>query len=158
VAGCNSPTNQEAKATEETVTALQPGEYELAWSAIKLDSTDHTTPATKAGASAEAAGAAFPARACVAAGGAIDPVAFAEKGDECRTENSYVRNGKINVQLNCGREGNPGPVMQVASGTFTADAFKAEVATTTYFTGAGDYAMTRSVTARRVGECAAKGA
>ena len=39
------------------------------------------------------------------------------------------------------------------SGTFKADTLDAEVSTTTYLSGAGDYAMTRTISAKRVGEC-----
>ena len=47
-----------------------------------------------------------------------------------------------------------GQVRQSVSGTFTGDSLDAEVSTTTYLSGVGDYAMTRTVTAKRVGECA----
>ena len=59
------------------------------------------------------------------------------------------------MDLTCKRKGQTGEVRQSVSGTFTADAIDAEVSTTTYLSGAGDYAMTRTVTAKRVGECAA---
>jgi len=78
-----------------------------------------------------------------------------DDGDKCTIANPYVRNGRIGMDLTCTRKGQSGEVRQSVSGTFTADALDAEVSTTTYLSGTGDYAMTRTVTARRVGECPA---
>ena len=46
--------------------------------------------------------------------------------------------------------------MQLADGSFKADRFEAKLSTATYFTGSGDYAMTRTFTGKRVGSCALK--
>jgi hypothetical protein len=146
VAGCNA-SKQSAQA-EEVPSALQSGEYELAWTDLKTSSSD------KKLADANVA-ALMPARACVAAGGRIESAAFAEKGDHCRTMNSYVRNGIVNVQLLCSREGK-GSVSQVVSGSFRADSFKADVQTTTTFAGGANFTRTGKIAARRVGDCPAK--
>ena len=145
VAGCNA-SKQSAQA-EEVPSALQAGEYQLEWSALKTSSSD------KKLAAADAAGL-MPAKACVTAGGKIAPAAFAEKGDDCRAMNSYVRNGIVNVQLLCSRKG-MGSVTQVASGSFTGDAFDADVQTTTNFAQGGNYTRTANLAARRVGDCPA---
>ena len=55
--------------------------------------------------------------------------------------------------MSCTREGTGGEIRQSVNGTFKADNLEAEVTTTTYLAGAGDYAMTRTVTAKRVGIC-----
>jgi len=48
-------------------------------------------------------------------------------------------------------------VSQIASGSFTdAESFDAKTDTSTSFTGGGDYSMTRQLSAKRVGQCAAK--
>ena len=91
--------------------------------------------------------------ACVAADNAIDPALFAEDGDSCTIGNPYVRNGRLQMDLTCSREGADGQVRQSVSGTFTADSLEAEVSSTTYLSGYGDYAMTRTFTAKRLGEC-----
>ena len=57
------------------------------------------------------------------------------------------------MDLTCTREGQDGQVRQSVSGTFTSDSIDAEVSTTTYLSGYGDYAMTRSFKAKRLGEC-----
>ena len=87
------------------------------------------------------------------ADGTIDPALFAEDGDTCTGKNPYVRNGRIGLDISCTRKGTGGEVRQSVSGTFKADTLEAEVTTTTYLAGAGDYAMTRTVTAKRVGVC-----
>ena len=157
LAGCSNETAPAAAPVAETAATLAGGEYEVATKVEDLRSTDHTTPATKA--KLTAAGAA-PAvhRACVAEDGSIAPEMFAEAGDSCKVENSYVRSGKINLQLTCSRSSSPGQVLQSVAGDFSAEGFTATVNTGTYFAGAGDYAMRRSMTAKRVGNCPAGGA
>ncbi len=148
VASCGNSPTQSAKA-EPTAATLDPGEYELAWTDIKF------APSEKAEASSTQADvkAALPKRACVASGGAIDPAAFASKGEKCHSVNSYARNGIINVQFSC--EQDAGRISQMASGTFAADSFDAEVETTTSFTQVGNYTLKAKVNATRVGQCAA---
>jgi len=153
VAGCGNSGNEKADAQPTaTAAALQPGEYALTWSAIE------NGPAAKGGATAAKAlsSADFPDKACIAADGSIDPAAFGNKADQCHTVNSYVREGTVNVQVGCVREGK-GEVSQIASGSFTdAESFDAKIDTSTSFTGGGDYSMTRQLSAKRVGQCAAK--
>ena len=153
--GCGGEAAQQNQSATAKPAALQAGEYEVTGTVKAVRSTDSTTPATALKLDA----ALPPVRACVAADGAIDPAMFAEGKDSCKQDNAYVRDGRLNVTLNCQRPGNGG-VMQLANGTFkSADAFEAEVLTSTYFSGTGDYAMTRALTAKRVGDCpAGKGA
>ncbi len=154
LAGCGNSANDKAQA-ESSATALQPGEYALTWSDTERRPAAKTTPASapdgKAGASSV-----FAERACIAPDGAIEPAAFGEEGDQCHMVNSYVRNGILNVQVGCTREGK-GSVTHIASGSFSAaESFDASVDTSTDFTGEGNYKMTRKLDAKRVGECAAK--
>ena len=151
VAGCSGESAQQQNAVEETAKAPEPGEYELTANVDQVRSTDKTTPATSL-----KAGAAAPAkRACVAADGALDPKLFAEASDTCTVTESYVRNGRMSVQLRCKRAGQSGDVMQRVDGNFTKDSFEAQIIGSTSFGGSGDYAMTRSATAKRVGDCSA---
>jgi hypothetical protein len=135
---------------------LTPGEYEVTTTVEELRSTDNTTPLTKLKLTA-AGDPPLSHRACIAADGSVATEMFSEAGDSCKVNNSYARNGKINAQLGCSRDGAPGNVMHSIDGEFTADGFTATVNTGTYFTGSGDYAMRRSLTARRVGACPAAG-
>ena len=153
LAGCGGDSGGGGNAAEAEATAatLQPGEYELSTTVEEVRSTDDSTPATelKAGAPATTS------RACVAADGALDPAMFAEAGDQCNVTDSYVRNGRMSVQLRCTRAGKGGHVMQLVDGDFKADSFEATVLGSTGFAGAGDYETRRKVTARRVGDCPA---
>ena len=146
VAGCSedAPTQQ----NEVAPATVPEGQYEASWTVTQLRSVDRTTPATnlKQDASGTTTG-------CVGDGGKIDPAMFAEDGDECTASNAYVRNGRINFDVKCTREGDAGEIRQSVSGTYTADGFEAEVSTTTYLAAAGDYALVRTFKAKRVGEC-----
>ena len=133
---------------EETAKSLAGGQYEASWTVTNLRSVDKTTPATNL--KQDASGTTL---ACIAADGTIDLALFAEDGDTCTGKNPYVRNGRIGLDISCTRKGTGGEVRQSVSGTFKADTLEAEVTTTTYLAGAGDYAMTRTVTAKRVGVC-----
>jgi hypothetical protein len=155
IAGCANESAPAAAPETETAKALEAGEYEVATKVEDLRSVDHTTPLTKAKLTA-AADAPMVHRACVGADGLIAPAMFAEANDSCKVDNSYVRNGKINLQLTCSRSG-AGQVLQSVDGDFKADSFTATVNTGTYFAGPGDYAMRRSMTAKRVGNCPAGG-
>ena len=155
--GCSNE-QAPAAAPEEAAAAetLSGGEYEVATRVEDLRSTDHTTPLTKAKLMA-ATDAPTVHRACVASDGTIAPEMFTEAGDSCKVNNSYARNGKINLQLGCTRSGAPGQVMHSVDGDFDANSFTATVNTGTYFTASGDYAMRRKLTAKRVGNCAPAG-
>ena len=133
---------------EEAAAALSGGQYEASWKVSELRSVDKTTPATNL--KQDASGTTL---ACIAADGTIDPALFAEDGDTCTASNPYVRNGRIGLDLSCTRADSGGEIRQSVNGTFKADSLEAEVTTTTYLAGAGDYAMTRTFTAKRVGEC-----
>lgn len=153
VAGCGNSANEKAHA-EATAAALQAGEYALTWTGIDKGPAANASPASAS--SETPAPSDFPDRACISADGSIDPAAFGNKSDQCHVITSYVREGTVNVQVGCAREGK-GEVSQIASGTFTAaDSFSAKVETSTGFTGGGNYTMTRNLSAKRVGECPAR--
>lgn len=147
-AGCSGEAPP-ADAPAETAKALTPGEYEVSGKIETLRSTDGATPATKA----KLGDPPVLARACVAADGTMEPMMFGEAGDKCKAENAYARNGRLNLQLSCTREGAPGQVLQTINGSFTSESFVAEATTGTYFTGPGDYSMKRTLAGKRVGEC-----
>jgi len=144
--GCSS----EAPKKEEAATpaTLAAGQYEASWTVDALRSVDKTTPATnlKEKATGTATG-------CVGDDGKLDLALFAEDGDECTASNAYMRNGRISIDVSCTRKGAKGEVRQSISGTYDAQGFKAEVSTSTYLAETGDYAMTRTFTGKRVGEC-----
>ncbi|MBA3512577.1 DUF3617 family protein [Sphingomonas sp.] len=152
LAACSDDTAKEAK-KEAKAEALQPGEYEVTQRVDAVRSTDNTTPATALKATADGE-AGSTSRVCVAADGAIDPKFFAEARDQCAPTSSYMRGGRLSIQLNCTRAGKGG-LTQTVDGKFTADSFEATVTSSTYFSGPGDYTLLRTLTGRRVGDCPA---
>jgi hypothetical protein len=151
LAACSAEPAPKAEETE-TASALKPGEYEIGIKIDSLRSTDKTTPAVKG----KVGDPPTSRRTCVAADGAIAAEAFADPGDKCTETNSYVRGGRLSVQLSCTRPN--GQLMQLAVGDFKADSFEAKLTTATYFKGSGDYEMTRTLSGKRVGECPAASA
>lgn len=135
----------------ETAVALTPGEYEISATVDELRSTDQTTPAT----SSKVGAPPVVSRTCVGPDNAIEPAAFAEADESCTASDTYVRNGRMNLQYKCNRPGK-GTLTLVVDGDFTADGFEAQVRSGTFFSGSGDYDLVRSFTAKRVGECTAK--
>jgi hypothetical protein len=127
---------------------LAPGLYEASWTVTELRSTDKTDPATEL-----TVGATGTAEACIGEGPAVDLALFAIESDECSPTTSYTRGGRINIQMQCKRANEDGPVMQTVTGTSTADGFQAEISTSTYFRGFGDYSMMRTITGQRTGDC-----
>ncbi len=147
LAGCGSEAPKPVAV--ETPKTLVAGEYEVLSEVTKLASADKSTPATKL-----KMGDKETIRACVAADGIPDPAMFVEAGDACTATNSYVRSGRLSVQYSCNRPGK-GDLFFNADGNFTADGYKALVTAASSFQGDGDYRLTRTLTAKRVGDCPA---
>ena len=148
-AGCGN--NAPKAAAVEKPKTLIAGEYEVASEVTKLVSTDQSTPATSLKLGDKAT-----IRACVAADGTPDPAMFVEAGDRCTATSSYVRSGRLSVQYTCTRAGK-GELYPNADGNYTADSYKAVVTVGSSFAGDGDYSLTRTLTAKRVGACPAGG-
>ena len=149
LAGCGGGEAPVKNDTEAEAASIAPGQYQADWKVASLRIIDkNKTAATNL--KQDATGT---TTACVATDGTIDPALFAEDGDTCKAANPYVRNGRLQIDLTCTRKGVSGQVRQSVSGTFNAKGIDAEVSTTTYLSGFGDYAMSRTFTAKRLGEC-----
>ena len=148
-AACGSEAPKPA-AVEKPKT-LVAGEYEVVSKVTKLASTDKSTPATQLKMDGVET-----ILACVAADGTPDPKMFVEAGDACTVTNSYIRSGRLSVQYTCTRAGK-GELYPNADGNFTADGYQALVTIASSFPGDGDYTATRTLTAKRVGDCPAAG-
>lgn len=143
----------DAPAKTEKAAKLGAGLYEVTADVAGLASTDKTAPATKLKQGDKVA-----IKACVSADGVPDTALLGEPGDACTSPSSYVRNGRMSVQLVCKRAGDNGSIMVTTDGNFTADGFEGQAQSETQFVGDGDYKMTRKLTARRVGDCPPGGA
>ncbi len=149
LAGCGGEAARPAKV--EKPKTLVAGEYEVVSEVTKLASTDKKTPATKL-----KMGGVETIRACVAADGTADPAMFIEKGDRCTVLHSFARAGRLSVQYTCKRDAT-GDLYPNVDGDYTADGYKALVTVGTAFPGDGDYSLTRTLTAKRIGACPAAG-
>ncbi|MEO8546729.1 MAG: DUF3617 family protein [Sphingomicrobium sp.] len=138
-----------AKPEEKAADALRPGEYEVTAKVDAIRSTDSAKPNT----ASKVDSPAKVTRTCVPAGGTIDPAAFAEAGEKCTVTDSYMRGGRMSLQYRCNRGGEL--LTQMVDGNFTAESFTGKVMTATYFSGSGDYELTRTMTGKRAGECTA---
>jgi len=146
LAGCGDDAAA-VKNEPEAAASLKPGQYQAQWKVASLRIVDKN-PTAATNLKQDSTGT---TTACVT--DQIDPALFAEDGDSCTVANPYVSDGRMQMDLTCTRKGQSGQVRQSVSGTFTADSIDAEVSTTTYLSGAGDYAMSRTFIAKRLGEC-----
>ncbi|MFC7535950.1 DUF3617 domain-containing protein [Sphingomonas sp. GCM10030256] len=128
---------------------LAAGQWEVTAKVAELTSTDKTVPAVQA-----KVGDTATASACVEADGVLPAELFAVAGQQCAARNPYVRNGRMNLQLDC--TAGQGKVVGEINGKFTADSLTASVTSTSFFTGSGDYRLKRELTGRRIGECSPK--
>ena len=149
---CSDDSTPTAKPEEAKADALKPGEYEVTAKVDAIRSTDNSIPKT----ASKVANPAKITRACVPAGGTPDPATFAEAGEKCTALDIYMRGGRMSLQYKCTRSGEL--LSHLVDGNFTADSFTGKVMTATYFSGSGGYAMTRTMTGKRVGECPAASA
>jgi hypothetical protein len=151
LSSCSGGDEAANTAVEERAASLQPGEYELTMAVKSVRSTDKTTPATSLKEGAQP----VPTRTCVGADNQIDPAAFVEAAESCTAGDTYMSGGRMSLQFRCNRAGK-GMLSHLVDGKFKKDSFSGDVITTTIFSGSGDYELTRSVEAKRVGKCTAK--
>jgi hypothetical protein len=129
----------EAAAAPATIPA---GTWNSEFEVKSFRSADKTTPALKA-----KEGDKEKASSCVPEAQRAQPPAdlFAGSGYSCTYSNSYIKDGTINASLACTRPELKGQVNMQVSGTYTADAFEANVDSTSYLPGDGDFTMSRHV-------------
>ncbi|MCJ7421475.1 DUF3617 domain-containing protein [Sphingomicrobium astaxanthinifaciens] len=148
LAACGSGDSAAEEEAVAPVDTLLPGNFEITSEVTSLDSTDEADPVTSA-----ELGSTTTANVCVGEDGLLPAAAFGEEGDDCVIENPYVRRGKIRQALVCQREGQSGQIRLQVDAEFTEDGVDGTVQTVTYFSGEGDYAMTRTLSGRRTGDC-----
>jgi hypothetical protein len=145
---------QEAEAPKKAgpPATIPAGEYEVTATVTSLTSTDKTPVPTFT-----KQGEVTTTRGCVGADGLPQAELLATRGDSCTIQNPFVRNGRMNLQLNCERPGK-GNVNADLTGTFTADGFTGTLTSSSFFAGSGDFRLAQEITARKVADqCTAAG-
>ena len=72
---------------------------------------------------------------------------------DCRYDNYYARNGRVNVTMLCRHDDLSGNIPITADGTFESDSLALTRDIRTSLSGNGDVLITQRVTGRRSGEC-----
>lgn len=90
---------------------------------------------------------------CVGAGQQVPTEAFSGADLRCNYENYYVRNGRINVTMQCAKDGLEGSVLMTVDGDFEENSLEYNRNLRTVLSTDGDVELTGRVTARRTGDC-----
>jgi hypothetical protein len=136
--GGDESQNQVAAAPDTIPAGTWATEFEVK----SFRSADKTTPALKA-----KEGDKEQASTCVPEAGREEPDAslFAGPGYSCTYSNHYLKGGTINAMLHCTRPELNGQVNMSVQGTYDAKSFEAQVDSTSYLPGDGDFTMSRKV-------------
>jgi hypothetical protein len=144
-AGCGESEPEQKKSTR--LAALEPGQWELSSEVTSVDPQDNGEPAIDTPVGTRAAYS-----VCVGEGEAPTEL-FSGEGDTCTYDNYYLRNGRVNLQLTCTREGLPGSLVMSVDGTFETGQLSYNRNVRTILTTDGDALINHRVTGRRTGDC-----
>jgi hypothetical protein len=141
----------EAEQNKTAAVAARPaaGQWELTSEVTAFRTTDSGAPKINTPVGTRATES-----VCVGAGQQVPTAAFSGENYRCNYDNYYVRNGRINVTMQCARDDLEGAVPMTADGTFEENSFEYNRNLRTVLTTDGDVEITTRVTARRTGECA----
>jgi hypothetical protein len=128
--------------------APSPGQWELTTEVTRFTKADQGTPRIDT-----PAGTRTTARVCVGPGDQLPSAFFAGENFTCTYPTYYVRGGRINLTLNCRREGLSGDIPMTVNGTFTGDSAEYTRNTRTVLVSDGDVEIDARVAARRTGDC-----
>ncbi|MBV9932151.1 MAG: DUF3617 family protein [Alphaproteobacteria bacterium] len=132
----------EEKKPAEVPALLPAGTWTVASEITALRSLDKTTPAIKA-----KVGDKDSLTVCVDKPGPQPPAnMFAGTGYECGYKSAYIKDGMLNATIDCRRADVDGSIMMTVQGSYTATGFTGTAETTAYLPGAGDFAMSRTLT------------
>lgn len=139
----------EKNETAPAAARIAAGQWELASEVTAFRTVDAGAPKIDAPVGTRAT-----ASLCVA-GDRPPPELFAGEGYDCSYGDYYVRNGRINVTLNCTREGLSGQIPMTIDGRFADGTTEFTRSIRTALASDGDVEVTARVTGRRTGDCTA---
>jgi uncharacterized protein DUF3617 len=146
VASCGEgPAENKAAPAAE---APSPGQWELASQVTRFRNADQGTAkiATPVGTRATQ-------NLCVTPGARLPTELFSGEGFTCSYGTYYARAGRVNLTLNCRREGLSGDIPMTVDGTFTADSITLHRNLRTILSTEGDVEIDADITGRRTGAC-----
>jgi hypothetical protein len=149
-AACGDGPVQNEAAQDERAGAPQPGQWELASEVTGFERADRGAPQINTPVGTRAT-----ANLCVGEGAQLPTAFFSGEGFNCDYGTYYVRNGRINLTLNCRREGLSGPIPMTVNGSFEAGQAEFTRNARTILVGEGDVEIAARVRARRTGDCTA---
>ena len=91
---------------------------------------------------------------CVAPGARLPTELFSGEGYTCTYGTYYARAGRVNLTLNCRREGLSGDIPMTVDGTFTEDSITLHRNLRTILSTDGDVEIDTDITGHRTGACA----
>lgn len=144
-AACGGETEQNVAGPKAS--RLTPGQWELTAEVIAFETVDQGEPRIDT-----PVGTRTTERICVA-DGRPPATLFAGEGYRCNFDNYYLRNGRINVTMQCAREDLSGSVPMTVDGAFEAESLEYERELRTVLATDGDVRIRSRVTGRRTGEC-----
>ena len=149
VAGC-SDTGGAEKEKAKAAAAPEAGQWEVASEVTAFRAMDNGEPKINTPQGTRTAEA-----ICVGAGegGRPDPALFAGADYECQYGDYYMRNGRMNLTMQCTRESMPGTIGITVEGTFQGSEFAVNRTIDTSLTSDGDVQITSRLTGRRSGAC-----
>ena len=128
------------------------GQWEVTTEVTKVTQRDKGTPALKM-----PQGTKMVTSSCVSEADVKQPPAamFVPEGFDCEYRDSYMSGGRINLTLQCTREGLSGDIPIAINGNYTAETLEATATAETRLSGEGDVKMDTKITGRRTGACTA---
>lgn len=146
VAACGGGGAEENKAAPRAA-SLAAGQWELASEVTTFRTVDQGAPKIDTPVGTRATQS-----VCVA-GGRPPSALFAGEGYRCNFDNYYARNGRLNVTLQCAREGLSGSIAMSIDGNFEDGTLEFDRDIRTILASDGDVEIVEHVTGRRTGEC-----
>ena len=145
VAACGGEAEQNVAAPKAS--RLTPGQWELTSEVTAFQTVDQGEPKIDTPVGTRAT-----EQVCVGEG--RPPAAlFAGEGYRCNFGDYYLRNGRINITLQCAREDLSGSVPITVGGDFDAESLDYTRELRTVLATDGDVQITARVSGRRTGEC-----
>lgn len=148
VTACGGGGEAETNEAAPAATSITAGQWELTSEVSDFRTVDQGQPKIDTPVGTRATSS-----VCVGADTRPPTSFFAGDGYACEYGAYYVRNGRINVTLACGREGLSGSIPISAEGRITDDGVEFTRTIRTVLASDGDVEITATVTGRRTGDC-----